>query len=90
MQKEPPKNLGKTQNKNLIQLVSCPKFTVWKKDIKTEDSIIQDQPFMLVSVLEGEGSIDDTHIQKGNHFILPSQYGQAHFSGNMEIIISSI
>lgn len=47
-------------------------------------------PFMLGSVLDGEGSIDGTPVKKGDHFILPASYGDAALTGSMELIFSTV
>lgn len=86
----PPKDESKTCNKNLKQLVSCKFFSVWHTHFSGENEIAQDLPFMAVSVLEGSGTVDGTPIKKGAHFILPHGYGTAHFSGDMELMISSV
>jgi mannose-6-phosphate isomerase len=87
---EPPKNPVKTVNRNLNQLVSCSLFTVWRATVNGEREIEQDQKFMIVSVIDGSGMIDGHKLNKGRHFILPSEYGKAGFSGKMELILSSI
>lgn len=86
----PPKDNSKTCNKNITQLTSCPFFSVWHAKFSGQNDIVQDLPFMAVSVLDGNGTVDGTEIKKGMHFILPHDYGTAHFSGNMELMISSI
>lgn len=87
---EPPKNPQKTRNKNMHELVSCRFFSVWTLDVSGRAEIEQDQKFMIVSVVEGSGKIDDTAVEKGRHFIIPSGYGNAVLSGNMRLVISSI
>ena len=49
-----------------------------------------DVPFMCMSVIEGEGQINDINIRKGEHFILPSGYGKVVLTGDLQIIASSI
>ena len=53
-------------------------------------TVEQKYPFLLASVLEGEGSVDGTPVKKGAHFILPAGYGKAVFAGNMELILSTV
>ena len=87
---KPQINPNKTQNTWLKQLVSCPLFTVWKADVKKEERLVQDQAFMLCSVIEGSGFADGIQITKGSNFILPYKYGSLKLEGNMELILSSI
>ena len=80
-----------------IPLVRCAYYQVWKLDIAGKGSYIQDKPFLLCSVIEGEGSItaDDgnlkkTIIRKGDHFILPAGFGGFTIEGKIGLICSSI
>ena len=85
----PETNLDVTVNKNMNQLVSCPYYTVWKFDVNGKDSIVMDQSFMLVSITEGSGTIDNTPVKKGDHFIIPAGYDKAEFEATLEMIISA-
>lgn len=90
VKKEPPKNPAKTVNKSMHELVSCPSFSVWTLDVAGRVEIIQDQKFMIVSVIEGAGAIDGIAVSKGIHFILPAEYGTAVFTGTMEMVVSAV
>lgn len=88
VEKKPPVKMDKTLNKNLNQLVSCSKFTVWYVKVDERLEIVQDQSFMIVSVIGGEGTINGIQIKKDDSFILPFKFGIAAFEGKMELIIS--
>ena len=60
----------------LNELISCDYYTVWKLDVAGVMSFEQTHPFLIMSVIEGEGSVDGRRICKGDHFILP-QIGRA-------------
>lgn len=79
--------LGENQ-KNL--LIECDYYKVWKMDITNKVSFVQDDPFLIMSVIEGDGLIDGKLIKKGDHFILPAGYGNYDLQGNMQIIASTI
>jgi mannose-6-phosphate isomerase class I len=86
------KGLLHTQNlaKNeLHELISCEYYRVWKLDLAGSFTMKQDFPFLLLSVLEGEGRIGELAIKKGDHFILPTGYGNVFISGTMELILST-
>lgn len=85
----PNKNPDITANKNMDQLVSCPYYTVWKNSVFGEKRQVMDQPFMLVSIINGKGAINNSPISKGDHFIIPNGYGDILYSGDMEMIIST-
>lgn len=74
----------------LNQIYTCEKYTVFKMDVNGEASFVQDFPFLAASVLEGEGSVDDVEIRKGDHFILPSGYGEARLHGKLSLILSTV
>lgn len=69
-------------------LISCDCYSVERIVVEKSIKINQDYSFMNVSVVEGEGTVDGKKIKKGSHFILPCGYGEAEFSGNLELIIS--
>ncbi|HEL0004983.1 TPA: mannose-6-phosphate isomerase, class I [Streptococcus equi subsp. zooepidemicus] len=73
-------------------LVSNPFFTVYKWEIDQAVSMKQSAPYLLVSVLAGQGSltIDQAvyELQKGMHFILPNDVTSWSFDGQLEMIVS--
>lgn len=72
------------------ELISCDYYTVWKLDVAGVMSFEQTHPFLIMSVIEGEGSVDGRRICKGDHFILPQSYGTAELRGRMTLIASSV
>ncbi len=89
VQKNPPMNESKCIG-DVKQLVSCNFFTVWHGKVNGQLEINQNQPFLLCSVIEGKCSLENHNFAKGDHFILPNNYGKALFKGNAEMIFSSI
>ena len=73
----------------LNELISCSKYTVWKIDVDGTMDFEMNEKYMLMSVVDGEGTIDGKHIKKGDHFILPFGYGMTNLSGEMTIIASA-
>ena len=71
-------------------LISCPCYCVEKWDIRTSACLSQDYPFLIVDVLEGEGTADGNPIRKGDHFILPNGYGSCTLSGTLSLITSHV
>lgn len=72
------------------ELISCHSYYVWKMDITEMLAFEQTHPFMIMSVIKGEGEIDGHKIQKGDHFILPHDYGMVEIRGNVTLIASSV
>ena len=71
------------------RLISCPYYEVFKYEIKQKEEFIQDSPFLIMSVVEGVGKINNQVIKKGMHFILPNGFPQFSLEGNMTIIASA-
>ena len=71
-------------------LISCEFYQVDKWDINGSVSISQDFPFLIVDVLDGEGTADGIPLKKGDHFILPFQYGPCKVEGTLSLITSHV
>lgn len=74
----------------LEELISCKYYNVTKVNLHGSQEFNQNQKFLNISVIEGNGKIDGNTIKKGDHFILPAGYGTYLMSGNMEYIVSHI
>lgn len=72
------------------QLISCESYQVWKMDVTKPVIIEQKYPFLVMSVLDGEGTIDGEILHKGDHLILPCDYGEAHVQGTLKLMMSSV
>lgn len=72
------------------ELVTCKYYSVNRLSINGSQTFLQNEPFIIISVINGEGFIDGTGIKKGDHFILPAGYGEYCIEGNMELITSHI
>ncbi|MCM1088078.1 MAG: class I mannose-6-phosphate isomerase [Muribaculaceae bacterium] len=70
-------------------LIACDYYKIWKLDVTKSLTMEQDEPFMVMSVVAGEGLINGQKIGKGDHFILPAEFGSVHIEGNILIIASS-
>ena len=71
-------------------LISCNYYRVWKLDVDGSMEVSQDYPFLIMSVVEGDGLIDGQLVKKGDHFILPNGFGKAQLQGKMELIASTM
>jgi len=69
-------------------------FSVYKWDISSVFTKTQTYPFLIASVIEGEGEIKTTdgifNIQKGDHFILPNGLGEFTIEGKLSLIVSHV
>lgn len=71
-------------------LVTCQFYTVDKYDIQEAMELEQDQPFLILSVIDGTGTIDGEPVKKGDNLILPYGYGTAQIKGKMTFITAHI
>lgn len=74
----------------LNELIDSEHYKVWKLTVKGEFRFGQDRPFMIMSVVEGNGLVNGHEIKKGDHFILPYAFGKVDLQGEMTIIASSV
>ena len=63
-------------------------YEIFKVCISKKFEMIQKFPFLILSVVWGEGSINGIKIARGDHFIVPFAYGNMEFEGEMEVICS--
>lgn len=83
-------NVGGGGSNSLNKLIECDYYKVWKIDVDGNAVFEQTNPFMIMSVISGEGFINGQHIKKGDHFILPNGYGEVSLQGSMELVASSV
>jgi mannose-6-phosphate isomerase len=84
--------INKMDTSTITTFVEEQYFTVYKWDVHSRLETTQDQPFMLVSVVGGNGRLtangDSFELDKGQHFILPNNLGDFKLEGNMLLIVS--
>lgn len=78
---------GPVNTKNL--LIACDFYKVWKIDVADSMSFVQDEKFLLASVVAGSGELNGEPVKKGDHFILPYGFGKVELMGEMELIVSA-
>jgi mannose-6-phosphate isomerase len=82
----------KTTSSVLTKLVSEKYFTVYNWELSGEEKKQLDAPYLLVSVLDGKGSIDTSEatnrFKKGDHFIIPATVNEYTIKGEAKFIIS--
>lgn len=74
----------------LNELISCEYYEVWKIEVEGSFAFGQDQLFLIMSIVDGAGSVNGHPVQKGDHFILPYEFGTVSLEGDMTIIASSV
>lgn len=84
------KNVKELPKNQWVELISCDYYKVYKMNLNGMMRFEQVHPFMNVSVIEGCGIVNGRVIKKGDHFILPDKYGNVEFTGEMELIASTV
>lgn len=82
-------HMAESGNSEMTELIDCKYYKVFRIKVFGILTIRQDYSFLNMSVIEGKGKINDYSVEKGNHFIVPNQYGEIELMGNMEIIAST-
>lgn len=82
----------KTEKATITTFVEGQYFTVYKWDVYSCLEMNQDKHFLLISVINGEGTLivnDERYlIQKGQHFILPHGISNFIIEGVVQLIVS--
>lgn len=65
-------------------------FTVDSYEMTGKNKIENDAPFQLVSVIGGEGKLNDIEVKKGDHFVICSDQKEVVFDGTMNIMIATL
>ena len=79
-----------SQELKITQLVSNDFFTVSKYDIngKSTHGFSKPTDYALISVIHGQGTIEETPVQKGDHLLIPAHVGLLNFNGQFEAIVA--
>ncbi|SMP63417.1 mannose-6-phosphate isomerase, type 1 [Anoxynatronum buryatiense] len=71
-------------------LVAKEHFTVWKLTVSENLIFEHDETFKLASVIKGSGRVAGIEVKKGDHFMVPHQFGSMKIAGEMEIILAHL
>ena len=81
---------AKVPMNTLYKLYSCSYYTVFKADVAGEMRFEQSFPFLNISVIDGQGTINGQPIKKGDHMILPYEFGEVNITGKLELMASTV
>jgi len=82
--------INKIDNGEVKRLVSSPYFTLDKYELTAANTIINDKPFQMVSVIKGIGCIDGKKVKAGDHCIICSDKREVLFDGKMTVMICTV
>lgn len=74
----------------VTHLVTCPYYSVYRAELSGKAVWNWDQPFVNISILAGEGTLDGTPVAKGDHLLLTANYGEMTAEGDLEFIYSHL
>lgn len=65
-------------------------FKVYSYKMTGKNTVANDAPFQMVSVIEGEGSLNGESVKKGDHFVICSDQKSTDYDGTMEVMITTL
>ena len=65
-------------------------FKVYSYKMTGKNTVANDAPFQMVSVIDGEGTLNGDAVKKGYHFVICSDQKETNFDGNMEVMITTL
>ena len=65
-------------------------FKVYSYKMTGKNTVVNDAPFQMVSVIDGEGTLNGDAVKKGDHFVICSDQKETNFDGNMEVMITTL
>lgn len=72
-------------------LTKCDLFNVQKASVTDEYTDIADEAsFVSILVTDGDGTIDEIEIKKGDSLFIPANYGKFTIKGNIEVIVTRV
>lgn len=74
----------------ITHLVTCPFYSVYRAVLHGAAGLTFRAPFVNVSIIGGEGTLDGEPVKKGDHMVLTANYGPCRLEGNMELVYSYI
>lgn len=81
---------AQSENTWFTQLIACEYYTVWKAELHGRQTLVQDQKFLLASVVEGEARLGGVRVKKGDHFIIPAGMEDMEAEGDAIFIFSAV
>lgn len=72
------------------ELYRCSYYRVSKLKVRGRFFFEPDAPFLLATVVSGDGIVNSRPVKKGDHFLVPNGVKKVEFTGEMELILSSL
>lgn len=78
------------ENGTKVRYVESEFFKVDCYRLNGKNTVENDAPFQMVSVIEGEGMIDGQSVKKGDHFLICSDQKETVFGETMDVMIATL
>ena len=72
------------------ELYSCRYYRVGKITVSERFQFTMEAPFMLATVVSGDGIVNSQPVKKGDFFLIPNGIKSVELLGNMELIVSNV
>ena len=84
------KDMSALPSNQVNVMYSCKYYTVSKIRVDGSFTMENTKPFLNITVIEGEGTINGELVKKGDHMIAPAGCGNLECEGCFEMIVSSV
>jgi beta-glucosidase len=71
-------------------LHSCRYYDLFELHVASNMTFEQRYPFLMMSAVEGRGTLNGTPVKKGDHMILPNHFGTVTITGNLQFIAATV
>ena len=78
------------ENGTRTKLVSSEFFTVNKYEMTGKNTIVNDKPFQLVTVIKGNGVINGNSVKMGDNFVVCADQDAVEYDGIMTVMICTL
>ena len=78
------------ENGTRTLMVSSEFLTLNKYDLTGKNTIKNDKPFQLVSIIKGQGTVDGKEVRLGDHFVVCSDQTEVVYDGDMTVMICTL
>lgn len=73
-----------------VKMVKNDYFSLYKYDINGSYTIINNEPFMMVSVIKGSGTIDGIEVKAGSHLLVCSDHSSLTINGTLTMMVCTL
>ncbi len=87
---EPERETERQADASVTRLIACSYYTVYHVSLDGRWARDWGKPFVNLSVICGQGTLDGMAVKAGDHLLLPAGYGRMALEGQLELICSHL